>query len=106
MHCEPPVLRQVIDDLVRATATAPSKLLRVEIARTIKGVRLTFVSSRDEGRRAPDPFEPALFDLPSGHPGIDLRLATVRRLVEARDGTVGFRDRKRVRRLWIELRGG
>jgi signal transduction histidine kinase len=50
-----------------------------------------------------DPFDPQLRGVASGQPGIDLRLATVRRIVEACDGRVGVRQRRTERCLWIEL---
>jgi signal transduction histidine kinase len=104
VSCDPVVLGQIVHDLVGAAVAAPSKLLRVEIRQSMSRVRLTLICTRRNGKHEPNPFEPVLFDLPSGHPGIDLRLATVRRLVEARQGTVGFRDRKGARILWVEMR--
>ncbi len=50
-----------------------------------------------------DPFDPQLHVPGTEHPGLDLRLATVRRRVEACGGRVGVRRGRRRERLWIEL---
>ena len=68
------------------------------------GAEVRVTVARDGGSGpGVDPFDPQLHVPGSEHPGLDLRLATVRRRVEACGGRVGTRRDGRRRQLWIEL---
>lgn len=97
VFCAPATLAEMLHDLV--AAANPS---RIVVKRSRKNVRLSFEGGSENGTTVP--FDPELYDERSGHPGIDLRLAAVRRRVEANGGAVGFRQRNGQRTLWIELR--
>jgi signal transduction histidine kinase len=101
---EPDALRDVVSDLVKVSSEPPLALDHVEVQLRPSHVRVIAVCSVKNGNERPaDPFEPQMHGVDSGHPGIDLRLATARRCVEARGGAVGVRDRGSERRLWIDL---
>jgi signal transduction histidine kinase len=105
--CEPEVLRGVVADLVQVAAEAPQQLLYLEVQVRPFHVRLAAVCAvGNGGARSIDPFDPQMHEIESGHPGIDLRLATVRRRVEARGGAVGVRDARGERVLWLDLARG
>jgi signal transduction histidine kinase len=96
--CAPATLAAVVHDLVAAAHPT-----RLEVRSSRRGVRVSLESDGDAGDG--NPFDPELFEEGSGRPGIDLRLAAVRRRVEAHGGTVGYRRARGRRTLWIELPG-
>jgi signal transduction histidine kinase len=100
VRCPESVLRTVLDDLLAASAPPPGG---IDVDASASRVRVSVVRTSD-GDIEGDPFDPQLHTPGADHPGIDLRLATVRRYVEACGGTVGARRRRGERgRLWIEL---
>jgi len=103
VRCPEDALREICADLMGATTPAAGD---VEISATSRFVRITVCCSPD-GDGVGDPFDPRLHTPGAEHPGIDLRLATARRYVEACGGRVGWRRRRGQRQeLWIELLRG
>ena len=101
--CAERVLADLLADLFAgSTSPGAAPLLGAEVRASGRHVRVTVLRAPD-GERGRDPFEPQLHTPGSTHPGIDLRLATVRRRVEACGGSVGVRRGRRVQQLWIEL---
>jgi signal transduction histidine kinase len=101
--CSDALLRALLADLLGGSApTGGTPLAGVEVRAFRRRVRVTVLRPPD-GDRAADPFDPQLHIPGSEHPGIDLRLATVRRTVEACHGSVGARNRRGVQQVWIEL---
>jgi signal transduction histidine kinase len=105
VRCPESALREICTDLIGATTPGAGD---VEVSATARGVRVTISCPPDgDGDGAGDPFDPRLHTPGAEHPGIDLRLATVRRYVEACGGRVGWRRKRREREeLWIELPRG
>jgi signal transduction histidine kinase len=101
-----PTLQDLLADLF-AGCVPPggAPLAAVAVRASRDHVRLTLERPTDgDGAHDPfDPFDPQLHVPGMSHPGIDLRLAKVRRQVEACGGAVGARRGKNVQRLWIEL---
>ena len=96
-----PVLRELLADFFGASAPPDTPLESIAVTRSSHDVRI--IVARAAAGDGADPFDPQLH-IPGGeHPGIDLRLATVRRHVEAAGGAVGFRRGRRREELWIEL---
>jgi hypothetical protein len=90
----------LLDDLLAASTPPPGG---IDVTASSGRVRVSVVRTSD-GDTGGDPFDPQLHSPGADHPGIDLRLATVRRYVEACGGTVGARRRRGEHgRLWIEL---
>lgn len=101
--CAEPALRDLLADLFAGSMPpGGAPLAGVEVRAGANHVRVTLLCAPGQDS-AGDPFEPQLHNPASVHPGIDLRLATVRRRVEAYGGTVGARRHKQQQRLWIEL---
>jgi signal transduction histidine kinase len=100
VRCAEPVLRDLLADLVSATVPSTGD---IDVSVSPRSVRVA-VRCTPDGDGAGDPFDPRLHTPGAEHPGIDLRLATVRRYVEAHGGTVGWRRPRGEREeLWIEL---
>ncbi|MCU1278809.1 MAG: two-component histidine kinase [bacterium] len=98
-----PELREMLRGLLAGSvAPGAAPLLAVEVRASSKRIRIVVVVTPDGGG-SDDPFAPQLRDPASGKPGMDLRLATVRRQVEACGGAVGMRQRVPQQCLWIEL---
>ena len=95
--CPEAELRQLLMDLIAASVTTGSA---VDVAAAGGCVRVSVTRPRDG---AGDPFDPQLHTPGAEHPGIDLRLATVRRYVEACGGRVGVRRSRSQEELWIDL---
>ena len=74
----------------------------IEVTRAPRHVRIAVVRGGGAGDLG-DPFDPQLHFPGSDLPGIDLRLASVRRHVEAAGGVVGARRTRRGDELWMEL---
>ena len=104
VSCAEPSLRALLRDLVCSCATPGAyPPATVDVSVTRDRVRV-WVSRPPDGDGAGDPFDPQLRVPGTEHPGLDLRLATVRRRVEACGGQVGVAHRDRQRQqLWIEL---
>jgi len=101
--CPDGQLRDILRGLVAGSiAPGTSGAVAVSVATSGSRVRILVESPSDEGASS-DPFDPQLRDPQSGLPGLDLRLATVRRLVEAFGGAVGVRQRFPRQCLWVEL---
>jgi hypothetical protein len=77
-------------------------LAGVEVVASARHVRVSVARACDGDRRS-DPFDPELHTPGAEYPGIDLRLAKVRRHVEAYGGAVGVRRRRQREELWIDL---
>jgi signal transduction histidine kinase len=101
--CSDDLLREILGELVAASMPpgAPP-LAGVHVEATRHHVRVTLSRSSAAGHTS-DPFEPQLHNPGSEHPGIDLRLATVRRRVEACGGGVGARYGNGLQHIFIEL---
>ncbi len=101
--CAEPVLHELLADLFGGGLPPGVVALDgIEVQTSARYVRIS-VRSAPDGDRFSDPFDPQLQNPGSLHPGIDLRLATARRRVEACGGAVGVHNGKRERRLWIAL---
>ncbi len=101
--CAAPMLRELFGDLLGGSVPpGGAPLAGVEVHASGRYVRVSVVRAPD-GPGAADPFDPQLHTPGSEHPGIDLRLAAVRRRVEACGGAVGVRRDRRHQRLWIDL---
>jgi len=100
VRCPEPALRTLLDDLLAASAPPAGG---IDVTVSASRVRISVVRTSD-GDGGADPFDPQLHTPGADFPGIDLRLATVRRYVEASGGTVGARRGRGQRdQLWIEL---
>jgi signal transduction histidine kinase len=100
VRCPEDALREICSDLLAATTPAVED---VTVTATSRAVRLRICGAADGDGRA-DPFDPRLHTPDADHPGIDLRLATVRRHVESCGGRVGWHRRRGQREeIWIEL---
>jgi len=102
VRCSELSLQALLRDLFSGSATPGGTLERLDVGRLGAHVRIS-VARSPAGDRGVDPFDPQLHMPDSDHPGIDLRLATVRRRVEACGGRVGVRRERGRDRLWIEL---
>ena len=100
VRCPEDALREICTDLLAATSPTVDD---VTVRATSRAVRVRICCAPD-GDGLADPFDPRLHTPGADHPGIDLRLATVRRYVEACGGRVGWHRRRGQREeLWIEL---
>lgn len=98
-----PALRELLGDLVAASAPPNGDTITaVEVAPVGRCVRISIVRPAHGGDGA-NPFDPQLHVPGADYPGIDLRLATVRRAVQAAGGGVGVRRARGRETLWIEL---
>lgn len=102
VRCSDLSLQALLRDLFAAGAVPGGTIERVDVTRLGAHVRIS-IARTPPGDRDTDPFDPQLHMPDSEHPGIDLRLATVRRRVEACGGRVGVRRERARDRLWIEL---
>jgi signal transduction histidine kinase len=101
--CAESTLRELLPMLFGGSVAAGGAVpLEIEVRASPHHVRVAVHAPLDPSAGG-DPFDPHLRDLASGRPGIDLRLATVRRIVEACGGRVGARRQRTHRCLWIEL---
>lgn len=101
--CAEPALRDLLADFfVASVPPGGAPLAGVDVRASANHVRVTLLCAPGQPW-AGDPFDPQLHNPASVHPGIDLRLATVRRRVETYGGTVGVHRNKHQQRLWIEL---
>jgi signal transduction histidine kinase len=101
--CSEEHLREILRGLfVGSVAPGQHGPLSARVSTSSSWVRIDVESPPDEGATS-DPFDPQLRDPESGLPGMDLRLATVRRQVEACGGRVGVRQRRPRQCLWIQL---
>lgn len=97
-----PRLRALLGDFFGGSARPGGPPpVAIEVTRAPRHVRIAVVRGGDG--ELGDPFDPQLHFPGSDLPGIDLRLASVRRHVEAGGGGVGARRTRRGDELWIEL---
>jgi len=95
------LLRELLADFLGGSAQPNTPLESVGVTLSSHDVRIAV--ARAAAADGADPFDPQLHIPGAAHPGIDLRLATVRRYVEGAGGTVGVRRGRRREELWIEL---